>query len=97
MPSFLDLLRNRLPKLLPSELNVAELGQLLSPRGHSLLLTQRRATLIVTRVRMFAFLFAILTPLWGVVDLMVFGYPLWLGLASCRLMACGAFVCLLLF
>lgn len=97
MTSPLDLISRRLAALLPSELRSNELTKLLVPHGHSLLLTQRRATLIVTRVRMFAFLFAILTPLWGVVDLMVFGYPLWLGLAACRLMACGAFVCLLLF
>ena len=97
MTPLLELIARRLALLLPSELRSNELSKLLVPHRHSLLLTQRRATLIVTRVRMFAFLFAILTPLWAVVDLMVFGYPLWLGLAACRLMACAAFVCLLLF
>jgi len=97
MSSLLDVVSSRLATLLPSELRSHELTKLLAPHQHSLLLSQRRATLIVTRVRMFAFLFAILTPLWGLIDLMVFTYPLWLGLAACRLMACGAFVCLLLF
>jgi len=97
MSSLLDVVSSRLATLLPSELRSHELSKLLAPHQHSLLLSQRRATLIVTRVRMFAFLFAILTPLWGLIDLMVFTYPLWLGLAACRLMACGAFVCLLLF
>src|SRR5690606_33860412 len=54
------------------------------------------ATMIVNRVRLFAFLFAVLTPVWGIIDLVVFSYPLWLGLASFRLLACAAFACLLL-
>ncbi|MDC6636377.1 hypothetical protein OEZ81_25900, partial [Leclercia adecarboxylata] len=68
MPSLLDLLRNRLSSLLPSELKPNELRHLLSPRRHPLLLCQRRATLIVNRVRLFAFLFAVLTPLWSLID-----------------------------
>ncbi len=97
MPSLIDLATSRLATLLPSELKPDELSQLLIPRNHSLLLTQRRATLIVNRVRLFAFLFAVLTPLWGLIDLMVFTYPLWLGLAAFRVLACLAFACLLLF
>ncbi|TBU92186.1 GGDEF domain-containing protein [Stutzerimonas kirkiae] len=92
-----DSFTHRLASLLPSELERTELIQLLSPRGHSLILKRRRATLIVNRVRMFAFLFAVLTPLWGLIDLAVFSYPLWMGLATCRLLACLAFICLLLF
>ena len=97
MPSLIDLATSRLATLLPSELKSDEFSQLLSPSNHSLLLTQRRATLIVNRVRLFAFLFAVLTPLWGLIDLMVFTYPLWLGLATFRVLACLAFACLLLF
>ncbi|MGE4405277.1 diguanylate cyclase [Pseudomonas sp.] len=97
MPSLIDLLRNRLTTLLPSELKPNELRHLLAPRRHSLLLCQRRATLIVNRVRLFAFLFAVLTPLWSLIDLMVFETPLWLALAGFRMMACLAFTCLLLF
>jgi len=97
MPSFLDLLKSRLSTLLPSELKSAELGQLICPQRHPLLLRQRRATLIVNRVRLFAFLFAVLTPLWSVIDLMVFEPRLWLALAGFRLAACAAFTGLLLF
>lgn len=97
MPSLIDLATSRLATLLPSELKSDEFSQLLNPCNHSLLLTQRRATLIVNRVRLFAFLFAVLTPLWGLIDLMVFTYPLWLGLASFRALACLAFASLLLF
>src|SRR5690606_34515182 len=96
MPSLIDLLLSRLATLLPSELKANELKQLLLPHRHSMLLTQRRATMIVNRVRLFAFLFAVLTPVWGIIDLVVFSYPLWLGLASFRLLACAAFACLLL-
>ena len=97
MPSLLDLLRNRLTTLLPSELRSSELRHLLDPRRHPVLLCQRRATLIVNRVRLFAFLFAVLTPLWSLIDLMVFEPKLWLALAGLRMMACLAFTGLLLF
>lgn len=97
MPSLIDLLSSRLAILLPSELRTNEWVKLATPNRHPLLLTQRRATLIVNRVRLFAFLFAVLTPIWGVIDLMAFSYPLWLGLATFRLLACAAFACLLMF
>ena len=97
MPSLLDLLRNRLTTLLPRELRPSELRHLLDPRRHPVLLCQRRATLIVNRVRLFAFLFAVLTPLWSLIDLMVFEPKLWLALAGLRMMACLAFTGLLLF
>ncbi|WP_217476639.1 GGDEF domain-containing protein [Stutzerimonas stutzeri] len=97
MPSLIDLLSSRLAILLPSELRTNEWVKLAAPNRHPLLLTQRRATLIVNRVRLFAFLFAVLTPIWGVIDLMAFSYPLWLGLATFRLLACAAFACLLMF
>ncbi|MCW3148313.1 GGDEF domain-containing protein [Stutzerimonas stutzeri] len=97
MPSLIDLLRSRLVTLLPSELKTSELPHLLTPIRHPMLLCQRRAMLIVDRVRLFAFLFAVLTPLWSIIDLMVFDTPLWLRLAGFRLMACLAFTWLLLF
>lgn len=86
----------RLATLLPSELHANEFKKLVSPHRHSLLLTQRRATMIINRVRLFAFLFAVLTPLWAIIDLVVFSYPLWLGLATFRLLAAAALACLLM-
>lgn len=97
MPSLIDLLLNRLATLLPSELKPNELKHLIAPHRHTMLLTQRRATLIVNRVRLFAFLFAVLTPLWSIIDMLVFSHPLWLGLALFRFLACLAFASLLLF
>ncbi|MDO8774217.1 MAG: GGDEF domain-containing protein [Burkholderiaceae bacterium] len=92
-----DIVWQRLTGLMPGELKQAELGWLASPHLHLSLLTRRRATMIVNRVRLFAFLFAVLTPLWSVVDLLVFPFPLWLNLALMRLLASAAFASLLLY
>ena len=97
MSRFLSFISQRLATFLPNELNTWELWQLLSPRQHSALLSQRRATMIVNRVRLFAMLFAVLTPAWGVIDLMVFDSPLWIKLAILRLATSAAFAALLVF
>lgn len=95
MSRFLSFISQRLATFLPNELNTGELWQLLSPRQHSALLSQRRATMIVNRVRLFAMLFAVLTPVWGVIDIMVFDSPLWIKLAFLRLATSTAFTALL--
>lgn len=95
MSRFLGFFSQRLVTFLPNELNTKELWQLLSPRQHPMLLSQRRATMIVNRVRLFAMLFAVLTPLWGIVDVMVFSSPLWIKLALLRLATSLAFAALL--
>jgi len=97
MQRITDVVWHRLTGLMPGELKQAELGWLAAPHQHLSLLTRRRATMIVNRVRLFAFLFAVLTPLWSVVDLVVFPFPLWLNLALMRLLACAAFASLLLY
>jgi len=51
------------------------LDELILPRRHVALLARRRAEMIISRVRMIAGLFAILTPLWIVIDLLVFSWP----------------------
>lgn len=84
-------------KLLPPELEHGELAMLLHSGRHSLMITQRRARLIISRVRLFAFLFAVLTPIWCLVDYWVFDAPLWWQLAGLRLLASMAFAALLLF
>jgi diguanylate cyclase (GGDEF)-like protein len=82
---------------MPSGLEPNELKQLLIGHRHSVLLSQQRATLIISRARLIAFLLAVLMPVWGVIDVLVFASPLWLGLATFRLVACAAFACLLVF
>ena len=96
MQRIADFVWQQLSGLMQGELKQAELGWLASPHRHLSLLSRRRATMIVNRVRLFAFLFAVLTPLWSVVDLVVFPFPLWLNLALMRLMACAAFASLVL-
>lgn len=96
MSKTLHFFTKRLATLLPNELKPGELQQLLSPCRHSLLLSQRRATMIVNRVRLFAMLFAILTPIWGIIDIMVFSTSLWIKLAVLRLITSAAFAALLL-
>jgi diguanylate cyclase (GGDEF)-like protein len=81
----------RLIGLMPGELNRSELIWLLSPHAHFPLLARRRATMVVNRVRLFAFLFAALTPLWALIDYFVFPYPLWASLGALRLAASIAF------
>lgn len=88
--------RQQLTHLLSGELHHTELLWLLSPTEHLPLLARRRAVMIVNRVRLFALLFAILTPLWSVVDLWVFPFPLWANLAAMRTMAAFAFLSLVL-
>lgn len=97
MQRITDFIWHRLTGLMPGELKQTELSWLASPRPHLSLLARRRATMIVNRVRLFAFLFAVLTPLWSVVDLVVFPFPLWFNLALMRLLACAAFASLVLY
>lgn len=91
MSRLANIVWTRLTGLMPGELNRSELGWLITPRGHFPLLEQRRATMIVNRVRLFAFLFAVLTPIWAIIDYVFFSFPLWFSLAALRLLACGAF------
>ena len=92
MSRLADFVWPKLTGLMPGELNKSELGWLLSPKSHLTLLTRRRATMIVNRVRLFAFLFGVLTPLWSIVDYIVFPFPLWAMLAAMRLLVSVTFL-----
>jgi len=87
----------RLADLVPGELEYTEYKWLVSPHQHLGLLTRRRASTIVNRVRLLAFLFAVLTALWSGVDLIVFPFDLWLNLALIRLISSATFASLLLY
>lgn len=97
MASFLSFIRQRLSSFLPTESAGAEFALLLSPRQHSMLLNHRRAALIINRVRLFALLFVVLTPLWSLVDITVFSYPLWTKMVALRVLASIAFAAVLVF
>ena len=92
MGRFAGIFLARLRGLMPDELNSTEFSALLVPHRHFSLLAQRRATMIVNRVRLFAFLFAVLTPLWAIIDYFAFPLPLWFALGALRFSASIAFV-----
>lgn len=78
------------------DLTPAEIHDLLFTTGQSPLVKRRRALLIMSRVRMVAFVFALLTPLWIPVDLLVFERGLGMSLALLRGLATVAFAVLAL-
>lgn len=73
-----------------------ELLWLLRPGRHIALLDVRRAEMILSRTKLVAALFAVLTPLWGVLDYLVFPAALAQPLLYGRAVATLAFVALLL-
>jgi len=73
------------------EMNSREIAWLLSPRDHLSLLTSRRTAMIVSRVRLVAGAFAVLTPLWIFIDLWAFPWAVSKGLIVVRLAATAAF------
>ncbi len=95
MKQIIEVLWHRLTGIMPGELNQPEPAWLAWSREHTPLLARRRAMLIINRVRLFAFLFALLTPLWSVVDFLVFPLPLWLRLAVMRFAVSAGLIALL--
>lgn len=78
-------------KRMLSDLPCEELDCLVLPTRHPSLLASKRAEMIISRVRLVAALFAVLTPLWIVVDILVFALPISLLLAAGRLVTSLAF------
>ncbi|WP_255448441.1 diguanylate cyclase [Telmatospirillum sp. J64-1] len=73
------------------DLRVSEVRDLIFLRDQSPLVQRRRAVLVISRIRMVAAVFAILTPLWIPVDILVFDKALGLSLAALRVLATLAF------
>ncbi len=71
-----------------------ELFSIMTPKRQSAFVQRRRALLILSRVRLVAVTFAILTPLWIPIDFFVFGMTLAVYLAALRLFTSVAFVLL---
>lgn len=70
---------------------MSQLQKLLLPLNHMPLAEHRRAALIVSRVRMVAIAFALLTPTWILIDALFYQWPLWGILAGLRVLASGSF------
>lgn len=95
MQSLLRLAETALEKV-SGNISRAQAVDLAYAGHHSSLIARRRATLIISRVRMVASLFAVLTPLWIVVDVLAFEWPLWGILGAGRALASLAFAVLAL-
>jgi diguanylate cyclase (GGDEF)-like protein len=83
--------------IMASELRPDEYGNLLTPTRHSPLLTSKRAVMIINRARFIALLFALLTPLWCIVDYVVFPSELWRPMIFIRLLVSITFLGLVLY
>jgi len=73
------------------EMSDQEIGWLMQARHHISLLGKRRTAMIVSRVRLIAGLFALLTPLWIFVDVVAFPRAVWVPLVLARVAATVAF------
>jgi diguanylate cyclase (GGDEF)-like protein len=69
-----------------AEIGAQQAQWLLSASFHPTRLTTRRAGTIVSRVRLVAGLFAILTPLWMVIDFLALPREVWQGFVPMRLL-----------
>ncbi|MDR3351939.1 MAG: GGDEF domain-containing protein [Zoogloeaceae bacterium] len=83
--------------LIASELLPGDFPSLLSPFRHLPLLASRRASMIGNRARFIALLFALVTPLWSVIDYVFFPFALWLYLFGLRLLVSLALFALVYF
>ncbi len=73
-----------------------QLRHLIRPDKHTPILGRRRAAMIQSRIRMVAMVFGLLTPLWIIIDMTVFQWPLSGQLMALRLTASAAFLALAL-
>lgn len=72
-------------------MSLRDFHHLLTPFAHSSLLARRRSEMIISRVRVIAMMFAILTPLWVVIDAFFLPWPLWGWISLQRIMVSLAF------
>ncbi len=73
-----------------------DLSCLVRTSAHSTLLARYRAQMIISRVRLVSATFAVLTPLWIVVDYLAFAFPLSVALGVGRIATTIAFIALAL-
>lgn len=85
---------SRLPPALPRVQRYADVAHLLVPWHHSSQARRQRTLLLVSRARAVALAFAVLVPLWSLIDMLVFAPERWRALLLLRL-ATGAALLLL--
>ncbi|MCW9034004.1 MAG: GGDEF domain-containing protein [Rhodospirillales bacterium] len=69
---------------------------LLHQGPHSAYLRRHRSRQIYSRVQLMAAIFAVLTPLWAIIDYFLFDYPVWLYLSIIRMASAMVFLLLAL-
>jgi len=82
---------SRLGKLVGDDISPREIAWLFAHWQHPVLYSTRRAGMILTRVRLVAMVFAILTPAWMIIDYWLFPLDLFWKLATARILAAIAF------
>ena len=80
--------------LLLNKLNISrdQFLHLLTSRYHSPYLHRHRMKFLLGRVQLLSFFFAIIVPLWSIVDFFVFPAPQWMMLAALRLISGAIFL-----
>ncbi|MCU7927384.1 MAG: GGDEF domain-containing protein [Candidatus Thiodiazotropha sp. (ex Dulcina madagascariensis)] len=68
-----------------------QLFELFTTKEHGLSISRHRSAIVQSRVYFFSVLFAVLVPLWSVVDIIFLPGELWNGLLLIRLLASAAF------
>ncbi|HXH64812.1 MAG TPA: GGDEF domain-containing protein [Mariprofundaceae bacterium] len=71
-----------------------EIVELVGQDRKTMIFDRQRAGFILSRTRLMASLFAVLTPLWIPLDIMAFPHDIWAKLASSRVLVCLAFMVL---
>ena len=74
------------------DIALSQFQDLIFPGNQTPLVHRRRALLIISRVRMVAGVFGLLTPIWIPVDLFIFAHPLGSYIGLLRALATAAFV-----
>ncbi len=72
-------------------LSASGIREALSPAAHTAVMTGQRVSLLVSRIRFVAGVFALLTPLWSLIDMIALPPGTWRGLLLGRLVASAAF------
>ncbi|MGB0696474.1 MAG: diguanylate cyclase [Rhodospirillaceae bacterium] len=81
---------------LTDDLHGESISVLINPSSHTPLVQRRRALMIISRVRWVAMTFAVLTPIWIVIDVLMFPWPLSGLLTGLRIAATIAFTAIAL-
>jgi diguanylate cyclase (GGDEF)-like protein len=78
------------------ELNISwdQAHHLLISTPHSPYLRRHRMSFLIGRVQLVSFIFAILIPLWSIIDYVVFPWPQWVVLTIMRFVSGGVFLLL---